>query len=307
MSAALSPQTTVAAARRALAGAFADCAGQEASLDARLLIEAATGLSHAALIAAPDAALGSAAPALATMAARRMAGEPISRILGRRDFWSMEFRVTPDVLDPRPDTETLIETAVKLLAARRLDALRIVDFGTGSGAILAALLSEFPNARGVGVDLSPAAAMVARDNLARLGLVGRADIAVGDWDEGLEGRFDLIASNPPYIPAADIAGLSREVRQHDPRLALEGGEDGYCAYRRLAPIAARRAAPGALTLFEVGIGQAQEVARLCAAAGLATQAPAPDLSGTPRVVIAWAAGKGGDDLGKTLGASAKTD
>ena len=292
---ALTPLTRVDAARRILAQAFAGRAGEEAGLDARLLIEAATGLSHAALIASPQTPLGAAAPALAAMAARRIAGEPASRILGRRDFWSLTFRVTPDTLDPRPDTETLIEAAVDLLAARRGEALRIVDFGTGTGAILAALLSEFPQARGVGVDLSAAAAAVARDNLDQLGFGPRARIVVGDWDEGLEGRFDLIASNPPYIPAADIAALAREVRCHDPRLALDGGADGLDAYRRLAQVAARRLAPGGVALFEVGVGQAEAVAGLCGAAGLVPDAPRFDLGGVARVTIAHA---GGDGEGK---------
>lgn len=286
----LSPATTLAAARRALAAAFAEQAGEEAGLDARLLVEAATGLSHAALIAAPDTALGEAAATLAAMAARRRAGEPISRILGRRAFWSMTFRVTPDVLDPRPDTETLIEAAVELFAERRGEMLRIVDFGVGSGAILAALLREFPNAVGVGVDLSPAAAALARENIARLGLAGRAVVRVGDWDEGMEGRFDLIASNPPYIPSRDVAGLAREVRDHDPRMALDGGADGLAAYRRLARIAALRLAPGGAALFEVGIGQAAEVADLCVAEGLRALAPRVDLNGVERVVIARAGG-----------------
>jgi release factor glutamine methyltransferase len=283
---ALSPGTSVGAARRALTGAFAACAGEEAGLDARLLIEAATGMSHAALIASPDAPLGAAAEALNAMAARRIAGEPASRILGRRDFWSMSFHVTPDTLDPRPDTETLIEAAVDLLAARRGEALRIVDFGTGTGAILAALLKEFPRAVGVGVDLSAAAAEVARDNLSRSGFGARAQVRVGDWDERLAGAFDLLASNPPYVPAADIAGLAREVRDHDPRLALDGGADGLDAYRRLVHVAARRLAPGGLALFEVGIGQADAVAALCRAAGLATGPARADLAGVPRVVVA---------------------
>lgn len=286
MSLKLAPQTGVAAARRALAGAFAERAGEEAGLDARLLIEAATGLSHAALIAAPEAPLGAAAEPLAAMAARRLAGEPVSRILGWRDFWSLRFRVTDATLDPRPDTETLIEAAVDLLAARKSEALRLVDFGTGTGAILAALLTEFPQASGIGVDLSPEAAGVARDNLSRLGLAARARVAIGDWDEGLDGLFDLVASNPPYIPSADIAGLAPEVRAHDPRLALDGGADGLDAYRRLAAIAARRLAPGGLALFEVGAGQAGAVAALLAEAGLTSLPPRADLGGVIRVVAA---------------------
>lgn len=288
---ALDPDMSVEAARRALARAFAACAREEAALDARLLVEEATGRAHAALIADPDAPLGAAAQALAAMARRRLAGEPVSRILGWREFWSMRFRVTPDTLDPRPDTETLIEAASDAFAARRDEALRIVDFGTGTGAILAALLSQFPRARGVGVDISAAAAAIARDNLERLGFGARAQVVVGDWDEGLEGRFDLIAGNPPYIPAADIAGLAPEVRDHDPRLALDGGADGLDAYRALAGVAARRLAPGGLALFEVGAGQAESVLALCAEAGLVPRGARRDLSGCARVVAAAPAEK----------------
>jgi release factor glutamine methyltransferase len=204
--------------------------------------------------------------------------------LGWREFWSMRFRVTPDTLDPRPDTETLIETAAELFARRRGDALRIVDFGTGTGAILAALLAEFPQASGVGVDLSPAAVVVARDNLTRLGFAARAEIFVGDWDEGLDGRFDLIASNPPYIENSVIEGLAPEVRLHDPLLALDGGADGLTAYRALARVAARRLAPGGLALFEVGFDQAEAVGALLAAQGLTPITPCADLSGVARVV-----------------------
>lgn len=289
---ALEAATTLSEARARLTQAFAARAGEEAGLDARLLIEAASGLSHVALIASPQATLGEAAGRLSAMAARRIAGEPVSRILGAREFWSMAFRVTPDTLDPRPDTETLIEAALDLFAARRGDALRIVDFGAGTGAILAALLREFPRASGIGVDLSEAAAAVARENLTALGLAGRSAIVVGDWDGGLSGTFDLIASNPPYIPSADIAGLAPEVRAHDPRLALDGGADGLDAYRALAPLAARRLAPGGLALFEVGIGQAGAVVDLCRAAGLAPLAPRLDLGGTARVVAASALAAG---------------
>ena len=314
----VTPQMGVEAARRALARAFAERAGEEAGLDARLLIEAATGMTHAAMIAAPQRPLGSSAARLAEMAARRLVGEPISRILGRREFWSMNFTVTPDTLDPRPDTETLIEAAVDLFKARRQEPLRIVDFGTGTGAILAALLKEFPNARGVGVDLSAAAAQVARANLARLGFDARAQVVVSDWDAALEGEFDLIASNPPYIPAADIAGLAQEVREHDPRLALEGGVDGLDAYRRLAMVAARRLAPGGLALFEVGVGQAEAVAALCRSAGLEPAPARMDLAGIARVAPAFRSaaqaaksavpcGRSDDFVAKELGSTAGND
>lgn len=273
----------LAAARRTL-----ETAGVEtAALDARLLVAAATGASHAALIARPGAPLDAAQAArLAGWLTRRAAGEPVSRILGTRGFWSLDLVVTPDVLDPRPDTETLIEAALAHVAARRKAPLRIVDLGVGSGAILAALLAELPNAFGLGLDRSEAAARVARDNLGRAGLGARAGVLVGDWANALAGAFDLVVSNPPYIASADIAGLAREVRDHDPRLALDGGADGLDAYRILAPAAARLLAPDGAALFEVGVGQAGDVTTLLAAAGLLPLAPVTDLSGVQRVARA---------------------
>jgi release factor glutamine methyltransferase len=297
---------TLDEARRALASAFAGRAGEEAGLDARLLIEEATGLSRAALTLDGARALGAAAGPLAAFAERRLAGEPVSRILGRREFWSMSFRVTPATLDPRPDTETLIETILRRLGDRRAAPLRIVDFGVGTGAVLAALLRECPNARGVGVDLSPQAVEVARDNLTRLGLAERATIAVGDWDSRLEGEFDVVASNPPYIPSQDIAGLALEVRAHDPALALDGGEDGLNAYRRLAEIAARRLLPQGVAAFEVGIGQADAVAALLERRGLRPWPADRDLAGLERVVAArFDAARSGDR--KVLGVPVKKD
>ena len=175
--------------------------------EAALLLRRAAGVSAAALIAAPEATLGEAAARVEAFAERREAGEPLSRIEGRREFFGRDFAVTPDVLDPRADTETLVEAALEALRARRGEALRVLDFGVGSGAILAALLGEWPQATGVGVDISPAAAATARRE--SRGARARAQGArrVGRWGEGLEGRFDVIVSNPPYIRTGDIAGL----------------------------------------------------------------------------------------------------
>lgn len=284
----------LAGARRALEAAGVE----EAALDARLLVCAAADIAHATLVARPERPLEAAQAArLAGWLARRAGGEPVSRILGRRGFWSLDLVVTPDVLDPRPDTETLVEAALAHVAARRADALRIVDLGVGSGAILAALLVELPNAFGVGVDRSAAAARVARRNLAEAGVGGRAGVVVGDWDAALVGRFDLVVSNPPYVARGEIAGLAPEVRLHDPRAALDGGAEGLDAYRVLAPAAARLMAPGGATLFEVGAGQADDVAALLAGAGLAPLPPRRDAGGVARVVGAVG------DHGKTLGAA----
>ena len=296
----------LAASRAMLAAAGVD----EAALDARLLAQAATGLGHAALIARPEAVLDAEAAArLSAFLARRAAGAPVTRILGRRAFWSFELEVTPDVLDPRADTETLVEAALGLMQGRRAEPLRIVDFGVGSGAILAALLTEFPDATGVGVDLSEKAAAVAARNLARLGLAERARIVVGGWETPLEGRFDLIVSNPPYIASADIAGLAREVANHDPRLALDGGADGLDAYRALAARAGGLIAPRGAVLFEVGHDQARAVAGLLAQAGLRPGPARRDVAGIERVVCGFPAVSAGLAANESnlLGGARKSD
>ncbi len=274
--------TSRAAALAALTKAFAGLV--EAPAREAALILRAAGLKPTDLIVEPDAPLGAAAADAQRYAARRAAGEPLSRIVGRREFWGLAFGLSPETLDPRPETETIVEAALAAFAARRGEALRIVDFGVGSGALLAALLSELPAARGVGVDLSPGAAAQARANLESLGLAARVEIHVGDWAEGLEGAFDLIVANPPYIPSGDIAGLAREVRDHDPRLALDGGADGLDAYRALTPEIARLLAPAGRFFCEVGAGQADAVRALAAAAGLVDLAAHRDLAGVERVV-----------------------
>jgi release factor glutamine methyltransferase len=280
---AIGPSTSRAAALAALVKALHG-AVEAPTREATLILRAAAGLRPADLIVEPDAPLGAAAAAAERYALRRVAGEPLSRIFGRREFWGLSFVLSPDTLDPRPETETIVEAALAALAARRGEALRLCDFGVGSGALIAALISEFPAARGVGVDLSPGAAAQARANLESLGLAARAEIRVGDWGEGLDGPFDLIVANPPYVPSGDIAGLSREVRDHDPRLALDGGADGLDAYRALAPEFARLLAPRGRFFVEVGAGQAEAVRSIAAAAGLVELAIHRDLAGIERVV-----------------------
>ena len=277
----IGPTTSRTAALAALAEAFAavlDAPAREAALVLR-----AAGIEPTDLIAEPDAPLGAAAADVRGYAAGRAAGEPLSRIVGRREFWGLTFALSPEALDPRPETETIVEAALAAFAARRGEALRVVDFGVGSGALLAALLIEFPAARGLGVDLSPGAAAQARANLESLGLLVRAEIRVGDWATGLDGAFDLIVANPPYIPSGEIAGLAREVRDHDPRLALDGGADGLDAYRALAPQIARLLAPAGRFFVEVGAGQAAEVISIARAAGLGDLATHRDLVGIERV------------------------
>ena len=279
------PTTTRAEACAALARAFGEAGLDAPEREAALLLTRAGGWRPVDMISAPDAPLGESAQRLAAAAARRLAGEPLSRILGTREFWSLEFAISPDVLDPRADTETLVEAARTSMRVRRDETLRILDFGTGSGALLCALLGEFPRATGIGVDLSPAAAEIARANVAALGLGARATIRIGDWGQGLDGPFDLIVSNPPYIPAADIAGLDREVREHDPRLALDGGADGLDAYRALAPELTRLLEPKHGRFFlEFGLGQAEAVRAILERGGLIVDATLNDLGGHIRAI-----------------------
>lgn len=218
---------------------------------------------------------------------RRLAREPVARILGRRNFYGLDLAVTRDVLDPRSETEGLVTCALARLPPQAAVPLPlIVDLGTGSGAILAALLDACPAARGLGIDRSFAAAAVARANLDATGVGGRALVACADWATALpDGCADLLVSNPPYIESAVIGSLDPDVRDHDPRLALDGGTDGLDAYRRLAPEAARLLRPGAFALFEVGAGQAPAVMALMEAAGLAPAGTERDLGGHERIVI----------------------
>jgi release factor glutamine methyltransferase len=277
----IAPTTSREAALARLASRFAGAGVEEPRREAGLLLRRAAGLSAAALIAAPEAELGAAAERVEAFARRREAGEPLSRIEGRREFFGRDFQVTPDVLDPRADTETLVEAA---LAARVGRAPCVLDFGVGSGAILATLLCEWPGASGVGIDISPAAAATAWANLEALGLGGRASVRVGRWGDGLEGPFDVIVSNPPYVRSRDIAGLAREVAGHDPLLALDGGEDGLDAYRALAPEIARLLAPDGRFYLEIGIGQGDEVVAILAREGLHVDERRRDLGGVERVI-----------------------
>ncbi|HEX6957190.1 MAG TPA: peptide chain release factor N(5)-glutamine methyltransferase [Ferrovibrio sp.] len=255
-------------------------------LGAVLLLAEATGLSADRIRIDLDRAVaGEAEAAFRTMLARRLRREPISHILGRREFWGLEFCVTADVLDPRPDSETLIAAVLERIAERSA-ALRIVDFGTGSGCLLLALLHELPAAAGLGIDRSAAALAIAEANAARLGLSARARFRQGDWGAGLDGRFDILIANPPYIETAAIDGLEPEVAHHEPRLALDGGADGMAAYRRLIPDLARLAAPNAAVALEVGQGQDVAVAGLLEAAGFGEIAVKADLAGIGRAVLA---------------------
>lgn len=282
---AVTPGMTVELARRSLAASFRNASLDTPDLDARVLAGHALGLDHTALVAASARALSeSEAAQVEAFAARRIAGEPVARIVGAREFWGLPFAITPAVLVPRPETETLVELALSLVADRTR-AVRIADLGTGSGAIVLALLAELPNATGIGTDRSPDALAIARRNAASLGLGERAQFLVSDYASGLAGPFDLVVSNPPYIATAEIATLAREVRDHDPRLALDGGADGLAAYRAIAADA-RRLVPGGQLAVEIGAGQQRAVESLLAEKNLAITAVRHDLSGIPRAVAA---------------------
>ncbi len=285
---AFSASTTRAEAIHLLIEAFDDSEFDEPAREARLILCAACGVSAAGVIAAPDEPLGPAASRLGEFAARRVRGEPLSKIVGRREFWGLPLSVSRDVLDPRPETETIVEAAVALFADPRREPIRILDLGIGSGALLCALLGEFPCAQGLGVDRSEVAAKVALANLEAHGLAGRAEVRVGHWTAGIEGPFDLIVSNPPYIPSADIARLPRAVRDFDPPLALDGGVDGLDAFREIIPASARLVSPGGLLLVEVGAGQARSVLAIAAEAGFLDGAAWLDLAGVERVAAARA-------------------
>ncbi len=251
-----------------------------------LLLAEATGLAPDRVRIETDRDIAPEAEArFNALLARRAARQPMAQILGRREFWSLTFRVTPDVLDPRPDSETLVAAVLERVADRQAK-LRLLDFGTGSGCLLLSLLHELPEAHGLGIDQSEAALVVARGNAASLGLDTRATFQLGDWGSGLEGPFEIVISNPPYIESGTIAALAPEVARHEPLSALDGGADGLEAYRRLIPDAARLLAPDGLVALEIGQGQETAVAALLERAGFGAVAMAVDLGGTIRTLLA---------------------
>jgi release factor glutamine methyltransferase len=278
---------TVKTARRRLAARFKSAAIDSPELDARILVGAALGLDLTGMIAAATRPVTAAEAArLEDFAGRRLKGEPIARILGSREFWGLPLQLSAATLVPRPDTETVVSLALQMLrAGPGADRPRIADLGTGSGAILLALLSELPDAMGVGTDISAAALRTARANARNLGLAPRAAFVACDYASALSGPFDLIVSNPPYIRSAEINDLASEVRDHDPLGALDGGSDGLDAYRALVPQAVRLLAPGGGLALEVGHDQGADVEQLMAAAGLTLPGPPrTDLAGIPRAV-----------------------
>jgi release factor glutamine methyltransferase len=254
------------------------------AIDARLLLEAAAGASRLDILTDPYRAVSDdQRRAYDAMIERRLRREPVSRILGRKGFWKIMLNVTPDVLSPRPDTETIMDVA--LLAFAPHERFNVIDLGTGSGAILLALLTERTAATGVGTDISSEALAVARENAANLDLNARATFLRTEWAAGFaDHSFDLVVSNPPYIPTDHIAGLDPEVREHDPHLALDGGPDGLQAYRDLAPEVMRILKPGGTFAVEIGWDQGPQVKALFEEAGFADVRVVKDLANRDRVV-----------------------
>ncbi len=258
----------------------------EALRDARLLASAGCGLSRAQALSEPDHVLTvEDLGRLDTLRGRRLRREPISRILGRRGFMDLDLEISPATLDPRADTETLVEAAVQIMRDEGRDQARldIVDLGTGTGAILIALLRALPQARGLGVDISADALAVAERNIAAHGVAARARLHCGSWFEGIAGPFDVIVSNPPYIPTGDIVGLEAEVTNYDPLLALDGGSDGLMCHRIIADGARRHLHAGGWLLLEIGAGQLATVTSLLASSGSCAKTrdlmTFPDLAG----------------------------
>lgn len=285
--ASLSPDLTLRAAVDLLANRLVAADIDEPRREARLLVMTALGIDLATLMRGEQILLGPAATRLAALLLRREAHEPLSRIIGRREFFGLDFELNAATLDPRPDTETLVEAVLTDVDAGvgRAASLALLDLGTGTGAILLALLANLPAARGVGVDLAREAVAMARQNAERLGLSARAAFRQGDLFDGIDGAFDIIVSNPPYIASAEIATLEPEVRLHDPHLALDGGPDGLSFYRRLIADAPSRLAPEGFLALEVGFGQARAVVGMMDVAGFRTVGVRHDLGGIARVVF----------------------
>jgi release factor glutamine methyltransferase len=275
---------TVEEALRGASSVLGRAGIDEPHREARILMAHALGIDLAGLLRRrPDGVTPDEEARFGRLIARRAARTPAAVLLGHREFWSLDFRVTPDTLIPRPDSELIIESAVTVHPDRGVR--RILDLGTGTGCLLLAALKEFAGAWGLGIDRSTAAADVAQENARRLGLAERAAIMVGGWTGAITGQFDLILCNPPYIPAGDIAGLMPEVALHEPHLALNGGADGLDPYRLLFPDLHRCLAPGGTALFEFGQGQTAALFDLARQAELTVVEIRADLAGQPRVMI----------------------
>jgi release factor glutamine methyltransferase len=279
----------VDAARRGIARRFRERGIETPDLDARILVGHALGLDYTGLMLAGERHLEAAEIArIEAFAARRLGREPIARITGTKEFWGLPLKITPDVLVPRPETETVVAEALAAVdhTGARSRALRIADLGVGSGAILIALLVELPNATAIGIDRDPAALALARENARRLGVATRATFVAGDFGAALAPGCDLVVTNPPYIRSDEIAELEADVREFDPLGAIDGGVDGLAAYRVIAVHARYILAPGAHLIAEIGKGQDDAVAALFATVGFGRIRIVPDLAGVARAVVA---------------------
>lgn len=279
---------TVGSLLTEIGGALSEAGLDEPHRLARRLVAMATGFSQSEVFAYPERRLSEVEITRVRDALSRvLAHEPLTRMAGEREFWGLSFCLSPDTLDPRPETETLVE-AVLARCPDRARAYRFLDLGTGTGCLLLVLLSEYPNATGVGIDVALGAAGTARSNARALGLADRASFVVGDWAAPLEARFDVTVANPPYIERAVLPNLPPEVRLYDPARTLDGGLDGLAAYRAIAADLPRLLLPGGLFAAEIGAGQGEAVAAILSASGLAVETVLPDLAGIPRCVIARA-------------------
>ena len=263
------------------AGVLAAAGIEAPRREARLLLAHAAGLDQSALLR--DMHTPRDVPGFAALVGRRAAREPLALITGRQGFWSLHLEVSADTLIPRADTETLIEAALAACAGRIVR--RVLDLGTGTGALLLAVLTELPGATGVGIDRAEGAARLARRNAIALGLADRAAFLCGDWATAIDAQFDLVLSNPPYIESAAIAGLMPEVAEFEPRRALDGGPDGLDAYRAIAAALPGLLAPDGVAVLELGLGQADAVSAIAAAQGLASAGLHDDLSGIARALV----------------------
>jgi len=259
-------------------------------LEARLLLAQATGLTQLDVVAGPAVVDNAALSDFERLLARRIAREPLAYIIGRREFWSLDFAVGTGVLIPRPETETLIEAALRLYPDRD-ERLRVLDLGTGSGCLLLAFLSERPNATGIGVDISPAALAFAQRNADRLKLSDRARFVLDDWGRSLDATFDVVLANPPYVRKGDLVGLAPDIAFHEPAMALDGGEHGLDAYRALADTVLRRLADKGRLFLEIGEGQAEAVTKLFQSKGFVTEGTVNDLARIIRCLVMVADGQ----------------
>ncbi|WP_321333911.1 peptide chain release factor N(5)-glutamine methyltransferase [Breoghania sp.] len=281
---------TLGAAYRRMRNALREAGFETPDLDARLLAADVVGIAANRIVLEEDRRLNAEEVSrLNAHLASRLSHRPVGRILGKREFWGLEFSLSPETLEPRPDTETLVETALDLVAAQALASapLRILDLGTGTGAILISLLHELPHAWGLASDIQPGALETARRNAIANGVDGRAAFVCMSWMDAVGGPWDLIVSNPPYIRSAVIDDLDEDVRAHDPMLALDGGEDGLAPYRILVQQGFEAlSGEGAALILEIGFDQGREVSDLCRLAGFANVMIRQDLAGCDRVVVA---------------------